>query len=60
PWLGDVAITAPTAPADRLPSWWGEDLADIVGAHRIDLGSAHVIDLVSGVGSAVAVSMAAL
>jgi RNAse (barnase) inhibitor barstar len=29
-WLGDVSITAPALPPGTPPSWWGEDLGDVV------------------------------
>jgi hypothetical protein len=54
--LGDVSITAPAPPPDTPPSWWGEDLGDVVvlaqrpsmtmpGTVDIDLdGFVHVYD----------------
>jgi RNAse (barnase) inhibitor barstar len=29
-WLGTVSVTAPAPPPGRPPSWWGEDLGDVV------------------------------
>lgn len=29
-WLGDLSLTAPPPPPGMPPSWWGEDLADVV------------------------------
>lgn len=29
-WLGNISLTAPAAPRDTSPSWWGEDLGDVV------------------------------
>jgi hypothetical protein len=55
-WLGDISITAPPPPPGMPPSWWGEDLGDVVvlaqrpnmtmqGTVDIDLdGFVHVYD----------------
>lgn len=55
-WLGDLSIAAPASPAGLPPSWWGEDLGDVVvlarrpnrampGTVDVDLdGFVHVYD----------------
>jgi hypothetical protein len=29
-WLGNISLTAPVPPAGTSPSWWGEELCDVV------------------------------
>ncbi|WP_422742731.1 barstar family protein [Micromonospora sp. WMMD754] len=60
-WLGDVSIAAPSPPPGTPPSWWGEDLGDVVvlarrpsiarpGTVDVDLsGFVHVYDRTNAV-----------
>jgi hypothetical protein len=45
-WLGDVSIAAPAPPPGRSPSWWGEDLGDVVVlAHRPSRAAPGTVDI---------------
>ncbi|MEU9506006.1 barstar family protein [Micromonospora sp. NPDC048170] len=45
-WLGDISIVAPPSPPDTPPSWWGEDLGDVVVlAHRPNTTMPEAVDI---------------
>lgn len=45
-WLGDVWITAPAPPPGTPPSWWGEDLGDVVVlAQRPNMTMPETVDI---------------
>jgi RNAse (barnase) inhibitor barstar len=45
-WLGDIWVTAPGPPPGPPPSWWGEDLGDVVVlAQRPNLTMPETVDV---------------
>ncbi|MEV0971779.1 barstar family protein [Microtetraspora glauca] len=45
-WLGDISITGPPPPPGTPPSWWGEDLGDVVVlAQRPNLTMSETVDI---------------
>jgi RNAse (barnase) inhibitor barstar len=45
-WLGDIYVAAPAPPPGMPPSWWGEDLGDVVvAAQRPNITTAGTVDI---------------
>src|SRR4029450_5588227 len=45
-WLGDISMMAPAPPPGTAPSWWSEDLGDVVVlAQRLNITAPDTVDI---------------